>query len=69
MRKKPSLVLNDGPSHHGPMNTNQNTSQNASRSRRLRAFVRYAWGDHVAAHRALLRVPPYDSYLIDRRGR
>jgi hypothetical protein len=55
------------------MNTNQNTSPNTSpntsRGRRLRSFVRYAWGDQVAAHRALLRVPPYDSYLIDRRGR
>jgi hypothetical protein len=65
IRKKHSLVLNSRESHHGGMNTNQN----ASKGRRFRTFMRYAWADQVAAHRALLRVPPYDDYLINRRGR
>jgi hypothetical protein len=51
------------------MNTNQNTSPNTSPNTSRGRRVRYAWGDQVAAHRALLRVPPYDSYLINRRGR
>jgi hypothetical protein len=46
-----------------------NTNENTSKGRRLRTFVRYLWGDQVGAHRASLRVPPYDSYLINRRGR
>ncbi len=45
------------------------TSEKSTRNRKLRTFVRYAWGDSVAAHRALLRVPPYDDYLLNRRGR
>jgi hypothetical protein len=45
------------------------TTQKTSKIQRLRAFARYAWGDQVAAHRALLRVPPYDDYLLNRRGR
>lgn len=45
------------------MNTNKSTSKVS----RLRTFVRYAWGDQVAAHRALLRYPPYDDYLLNRR--
>jgi hypothetical protein len=47
------------------MDTNQNTSKTA----RFRTFVRDVWSDQVAAHRALLRVPPYDDYLLNRRGR
>ena len=46
-----------------------NTHENTSKGRKIRTFLRYAWGDQVAAHRALLRVPPYDDYLINRRGR
>lgn len=38
-----------------------------TRTSRLRTLMRYAWGDQVAAHRALLRVRPYDDYLINRR--
>jgi hypothetical protein len=40
-----------------------------SKGQRFRTFVRYAWGDQVAANRALLRLQPYDDYLINRRGR
>jgi hypothetical protein len=46
------------------MNSNQNTSQGG----RFRTFMRYAWGDQVAAHRALLKYPPYDDYLLNRRN-
>jgi hypothetical protein len=45
-----------------------NTIENTTRGRKLRTFLRYAWGDQVAAHRALLRVPPYDDYLINHRS-
>lgn len=62
MRKKHSLVLNNEAGHHGEMNTNQKTP----RSRRFRTLVRHVWGDQIAAHRAML--PPYDDYLINRRG-
>ena len=41
--------------------------ENPSKSKRLRTFMRYAWGDQVAAHRALLQLRPYDDYLINRR--
>jgi hypothetical protein len=58
-------VLKSGSDHHRGMNTNQNPSN----QHRFRTFLRYAWGDQVAAHRALLRVPPYDDYLINRRDR
>jgi hypothetical protein len=44
------------------MNTNQNTSQNTTKNHRFRTFVRSVWGDQVAAHRALLRVPTYQAY-------
>lgn len=44
-----------------------NTTQKPTRTSRFRTFLRYAWGDQVAAHRALLRVPPYDDYLLNRR--
>jgi hypothetical protein len=63
--KKHSLVLNSHPSHHGYMTTTQNTSK----GQKFRSFVRYVWGDTVAANRALLRTPPYDDYLINKRGR
>lgn len=45
------------------------TTQNASKGQKFRTFVRYVWGDQVAANRALLRTPPYDDYLRNRRGR
>jgi len=44
-------------------------SQSTSKGQKLRTFVRYVWGDQVAANRALLRTPPYDDYLINHRGR
>jgi hypothetical protein len=46
-----------------------NTNENTTRVHRIRTFLRYAWGDQVAANRALLRTPPYDDYLINRRDR
>jgi hypothetical protein len=70
-RKKYSLVLNDWLGHHGLMTehtTTQSTSTSTSRHGRLRTFLKYAWGDSVAAHRAMLRVPPYDDYLINHRS-
>jgi hypothetical protein len=45
-----------------------NTNQKPNASRRFRTFLHYAWGDQVAAHRALLDTRPYDDYLINRRG-
>jgi hypothetical protein len=45
------------------MTTNEKPNKNA----RLRTFMRYVWGDQVAAHRAMLQVRPYDDYLINRR--
>ena len=48
------------------MNTTT-TTQTHGRAARLRTFLKYAWGDSVAAHRAMLRVPPYDDYLINHR--
>jgi hypothetical protein len=45
-----------------------NTNQNTTKSGRFRTFVRYVWGDQVAAHRALLRVPPYDDHLRNHRN-
>ena len=65
IRKKPSLVLNSREGHHGDMTTNEKTSK----GRKIRTFLRYAWGDQVAANRALLRPPAYDDYLFNRRGR
>lgn len=44
------------------------TNKSTSKVRRFRAFMRYAWGDQVAAHRALLRYPPYDDYLLNHRN-
>jgi hypothetical protein len=46
-----------------------NSHENTQKTRRLRTFLRYAWGDQVAANRALLQLRPYDDYLINRRGR
>jgi hypothetical protein len=66
-RKKYSLVLNDHPRHHGVMNTTT-TTRTHGRAARLRTFLTYAWGDSVAAHRAMPRVPPYDDYLFNHRG-
>jgi hypothetical protein len=45
------------------------TTQKTSKMQRFRAFARYAWGDQVAANRALLRTQPYEDYLLNRRGR
>jgi hypothetical protein len=42
-------------------------NQNTSRAQRLRTFVRYVWGDQLAASRALLGVRPYDDWLINHR--
>jgi hypothetical protein len=61
--KNNSLVLNSHQGHHGDMTSHEKTTRN----RRIRTFLRYAWGDSVAAHRALLRVPPYDDYLFNHR--
>jgi len=45
-----------------------NTNTDTSKSRRFRTFMRYVWGDQVAANRALLRTPPYDDYLLHHRS-
>ena len=45
------------------------SNQNPSKTQRIRTFLHYAWGDQVAANRALLRLRPYDDYLINRRDR
>ncbi|HET8662884.1 MAG TPA: hypothetical protein VFM08_01075 [Nocardioides sp.] len=45
-----------------------NTTKNTSKVSRIRSFVRHAWGDQVAAHRALLRYPAYDDYLFNHRS-
>jgi hypothetical protein len=45
------------------------TTEKTTKARRIRTFLRYAWGDQVAAHRALLRAPAYDDYLFNQRGR
>jgi hypothetical protein len=63
--KKHSLVLHGAVHHHGHMTENRNPSRN----QRFRTFMRYAWGDQVAANRALLKLTPYDDYLVNRRGR
>jgi len=65
-RKKHSLVLKGFSRHHGLMNetTKKTTTTRASR---VRTFLKYAWGDQVAANRALLRVPPYEDYLLNHR--
>jgi hypothetical protein len=44
------------------------TNTHTSKSRRFRTFKRYVWGDQVAAHRALLRTPPYEDYLLNHRA-
>lgn len=46
-----------------------NTNQKPSRDQRIRSFLRYAWGDQISAHHAMLRFPPYDDYLLNRRDR
>jgi hypothetical protein len=43
------------------------SSRRSTRHARLRTFLKYAWGDQVAAHRALLQAPPYDDYLFNHR--
>ena len=43
------------------------TTENTTKNKRFRTFLRYAWGDQVAANRALLQMRPYDDYLINRR--
>ena len=65
VRKKHSLVLNSLHGDHRAMTTTQKTSK----IQRFRAFARYAWGDQVAANRALLRTQSYQDYLLNRRGR
>jgi hypothetical protein len=44
------------------------TNKTPSTSKRFGTFVRHVWDDQVAAHRALLRVSPYDEYLFNRRN-
>jgi hypothetical protein len=62
--KEHSLVLNNRPSHHGLMTTNNTTT----RTRRLRGSVRTIWQESVAAHRAMLRLTPYfDEHRDDGR--
>ncbi len=63
-------MLNGLAGHPGVMNQHPTTTPSTTSTRhgRLRTFLRYAWGDSVAAHRALLRVPPYDDYLINHRN-
>ena len=41
------------------MNTNRNLQQSTTRGAKLRTFLKYAWGDQVAAHRAMLELRPY----------
>jgi len=41
------------------MNTNRNPDQSATRGAKFRTFLKYAWGDQVAAHRAMLELKPY----------
>ena len=43
-------------------------NKNPSKAHRITSFVRHMWSDQVAANRALLRYPPYDDYLVNRRG-
>jgi len=43
-------------------------NQNTSKGGRFRTLVRYVWADQVAANRALLRVPPYQDYLLNHRN-
>jgi hypothetical protein len=45
-----------------------NSNENPTRTKRFRAFMRHAWGDQVAANRAMLQLRPYDDYLINRRN-
>jgi hypothetical protein len=66
--KQSSLVLNGFARHHGLMTEHTTTTQTtASRHGRLRTLLKHAWDDSVAANRALLRVAPYDDYLINHR--
>jgi hypothetical protein len=44
-----------------------NTSHSSKKSQRVRTFMRYMWGDQVAANRALLQLRPYDDYLMNHR--
>jgi hypothetical protein len=44
-----------------------NTYQKTSNGHRFRTLVRHVWGDQVAAHRALLRVPTYNNDLRNLR--
>ncbi len=46
------------------MNTNENTSKGG----RFRTFMRYAGATRSPRNRALLRYPPYDDYLLNRRS-
>jgi hypothetical protein len=43
------------------------TRESTSKNRRLRTFLRYAWGESVTAHRAMMRTQPYDDYLFNHR--
>jgi hypothetical protein len=65
-RKEDSLVLNGRRGHHGVMTEHTNHSH-PTRAARARAFLKDVWDDSAAAHRALMRVAPYDDYLINHR--
>jgi hypothetical protein len=47
--------------------TEHRNPSHPTRTARARAFLKYVWDDTTAAHRALLRVAPYDDYLINHR--
>jgi hypothetical protein len=44
------------------------THHEKSAKSRFHTFMHYVWSDQVAANRALLRLRPYDDYLINRRN-
>ena len=47
--------------------TEHRNHSHPTRSARARAFLKDVWDDTTTAHRALLRVAPYDDYLINHR--
>ncbi|MGC4109933.1 MAG: hypothetical protein QM747_05815 [Nocardioides sp.] len=44
------------------------SNQHTSKSTKFRTFMKYVWGDQVAANRALMQLRPYDDYLMNRRA-
>lgn len=47
--------------------TEHTNHSHPTRAARARAFLKDVWDDSAAAHRALMRVAPYDDYLINHR--